>query len=435
MRKKYLIMMSIILMMVLVCTGCANSRKATEEGGQTKSVKEADTSKKEEGCDLNLDRAYVTRFSDVNQITYPKFVFNYPSNWRVIDEQVDENGESITLKNDDGIEIIYNYMNLPEDFNFGMGTTQMLRVDVSEIEKSNFKPGYVQATDYADIGKFMVSELHVTGQIDMQTGTEYEEINGDISYAVLPQSMKGTREDVRGPFSGEFSFEYGGYISMICSPQVKLDEKQEKEVVEILKSFRKLEDSKEIYPSSTTENAIRLSEFLNGNDSAIMYYFNLDNIYDRNDIVAEVKADTLSKVLVFEKQKVNEIFITHHVDNWETVTLGEILQIPNEELQRLAAESEARNFIIAGYTNDNGKILEKEKIWMGGENSATGVPDFVSPIELTINGNYYAGFWSSDSRGSQLMIFQMEEGKYFTFDKQKEVLINPTDEDVLKAFK
>ncbi|MFR1297968.1 MAG: hypothetical protein ACLSBH_22640 [Coprobacillus cateniformis] len=43
--------------------------------------------------DLILDRAYITRYEDINEVTYPKFVFNYPSNWNVINERVDNMGK------------------------------------------------------------------------------------------------------------------------------------------------------------------------------------------------------------------------------------------------------------------------------------------------------------------------------------------------------
>ena len=49
-----------------------------------------------------------------------------------------------------------------------------------------------------------------------------------------------------------------------------------------------------------------------------------------------------------------------------------------------------------------------------------------------LGDDYFAGFWNSDSRGSQVMIFKTEKDKYFTFDDQKDIIINPTKDDILK---
>ena len=69
----------------------------------------------------------------------------------------------------------------------------MLKVDISEITKSDFNAGYVQATDYSNLGKFMVSKLHVIGQLDMKNDADFTDVDGSISYALLPQSMSGIK--------------------------------------------------------------------------------------------------------------------------------------------------------------------------------------------------------------------------------------------------
>ena len=88
---------------------------------------------------------------------------------------------------------------------------------------------------------------------------------------------------------------------MLCTPENKLNEKQEKEVVEIMKSFRKLEDAKETYVNSN--NALTLSTYLSKKEPTIMYYFNFDNLYNRKEITSETKVDTLSNIVIFEGNK------------------------------------------------------------------------------------------------------------------------------------
>jgi len=59
------------------------------------------------------------------------------------------------------------------------------------------------------------------------------------SYAVVPESMLGIRDDITGVFEGEFAFWYGNYISFIASsPDNTFSETEEQEVIEILSSFR-----------------------------------------------------------------------------------------------------------------------------------------------------------------------------------------------------
>lgn len=423
-KKKKISFFMICISILCLLTACGqNKQEQNEEKNQN---------------DLILDRAYITRYEDINEVTYPKFVFNYPSNWNVINERVDNMGETIKIKSDDGVEITYNYMNLPESTNLGTGTDTMLKVDISEITKSDFNAGYVQATDYSNLGKFMVSKLHVIGQLDMKNDADFTDVDGSISYALLPQSMSGIKDDVTGAFSGEFSFYYGGYISMLCTPENKLNEKQEKEVVEIMKSFRKLEDAKETYVNSN--NALTLSTYLSKKEPTIMYYFNFDNLYNRKEITSETKVDTLSNIVIFEGNKAKKVFITHAFENWDSLTVGDILSLTNEEIMEMASNEQytdvMQNFIITGSTLENKDVLEKEKIWIKADDtSIIGIPDFMAPIELEINNNYYAGFWKSDSRGSEVMVFKTNKNEYFTFDDKKDILLNPNDSDIQNVLK
>lgn len=171
-----------------------------------------------------------------------------------------------------------------------------------------------------------------------------------------------------------------------------------------------------------------------------MYYFNFDNLYNRKEITSETKVDTLSNIVIFEGNKAKKVFITHAFENWDSLTVGDILSLTNEEIMEMASNEQytdvMQNFIITGSTLENKDVLEKEKIWIKADDtSIIGIPDFMAPIELEINNNYYAGFWKSDSRGSEVMVFKTNKNEYFTFDDKKDILLNPNDSDIQNALK
>ena len=45
----------------------------------------------------------------------------------------------------------------------------------------------------------MVAKLKVTGHLDMKSDTDFENVDGAISYAILPESSIGTADNTRGP--------------------------------------------------------------------------------------------------------------------------------------------------------------------------------------------------------------------------------------------
>lgn len=56
---------------------------------------------------VDLLHTYTTRFGEVNQLTYPRFSFDYPDNWKITSEEVTEIAEEVTLTNDTGITVTY----------------------------------------------------------------------------------------------------------------------------------------------------------------------------------------------------------------------------------------------------------------------------------------------------------------------------------------
>ena len=84
----------------------------------------------------------------------------------------------------------------------------MTRVEASKVAESSFVPSYVQATDYSNLGKFVVAQLKVTGELDMKVDSDFKEVDGSIAYAVIPESLLGIDEDVRNPYCIEYGFKY-----------------------------------------------------------------------------------------------------------------------------------------------------------------------------------------------------------------------------------
>lgn len=204
------------------------TEKATEN-----TTEEAAESQK----DIILNNEYVTRFEEVNMVTYPSFIFNYPDNWSVVKEECGFSDELVTLENGEGACVTF--LHCSSELNGGGSSVNMARVDVSKVAPSQFVPGFVQATDHSSLGEFMVAKLKTTGILDMQTDREYTDVDGDVSYAVLPLSEEGTREGVRKATSGEFTFPYSSTISFTASDTGDdFTPQEQQEVIAILSSFR-----------------------------------------------------------------------------------------------------------------------------------------------------------------------------------------------------
>mgnify|MGYP000043019148 FL=1 len=80
--------------------------KKTEHA--TESATEKDVSNAEKGeKTVALNNEYITRYQEVNQVTYPPFVFNYPDNWSVTKEECNQQEELVTLENDGGASVTF----------------------------------------------------------------------------------------------------------------------------------------------------------------------------------------------------------------------------------------------------------------------------------------------------------------------------------------
>lgn len=230
-NKKICILVILVLTMTLF-SGCSNGiENKSEQNGPMEDENLAIISAEE------LSNTYTTRFSDVNQITAPTFTFSYPDGWSIESETVDPTSEEVILSNPSGVTVTY--------WNFGgmrdlTGPTREINeVTVEQVADASFIPGTIQATDYSDLGRFMVAKIEIIGQYDTYSGGDYTPVeNGSVRYALLPKDQAGETQECIIPLLPTFSFWYGGHISMIAnSPSGEFTEQEEKEIVAILSSF------------------------------------------------------------------------------------------------------------------------------------------------------------------------------------------------------
>ncbi len=237
-----------IIMAVCLCavfSACTDKEKTAVES--TTVIESIETTSPETTVQVTTQKqteptikTYMTRFEEVNAVTYPTFLFDYPDNWTVTKEEVDHSSEIVVLENGEGATIWFCHIGGAKGEDIGGGSnTNMARVEVTQIANSQFVPTTIQATDYSDLGEFMVAELRTTGVLDMRTDRDYTDVDGWVSYAVLPKTEIGIRENVNKAYSGEFTFWYGGNISFTGGDSKDDFTLQEKtEIIAILSSFR-----------------------------------------------------------------------------------------------------------------------------------------------------------------------------------------------------
>lgn len=236
--------------------GCSNPGEKTNEQSEQEANRQQTggsiSSSVVDGAKVDLTHTYTTQFGEVNQITYPDFSFDYPDSWEITSEEVTQTSEKVILTNDTGATVTYWNFNGMRDLTGP--TRDMNRVEVTKVASASFIPGYVQATDYSDLGTFMVGKLKTVGQYDMLGGGEYQETaDGRVRYALLPESEAGEQEECIIVGLPTFSFWYGSHISLIAnSLSGEFTEQEEKEVVAILSSFRDNSVSSESTDVSST---------------------------------------------------------------------------------------------------------------------------------------------------------------------------------------
>lgn len=179
----------------------------------------------------------MTRFGEINAVTYPAFSFNYPDGWSVTKEDVTAISEWVTLSNERGVSI--DFINLHQKDIGGGSTVLYSELEVSKVADSEFVPGYVQAEDYSDLGKFMVAELKEIGTMDTTSDSDFIPVeNGAVSYAVLPESSAG-EQIVNSAYYMDLAFMYPTSVMFVASaPDGQFTPQEKADAIAILSSFR-----------------------------------------------------------------------------------------------------------------------------------------------------------------------------------------------------
>ena len=237
------VLLVIVIILVVLVFGKAGSTPASDEGAaqdsapavqQPESTEGSSEKEKEEEAAsepvvVNLTDSYTTRFSEVNEITYPAFTFQYPgSEWAVVDESVAASGEYVSIENlCNGAKVSYQHWG-----SYPSGSAVAEFVDVERVADSSFVPSYVQGTNHSDLGSFGV--MRGTLRVD---GVD----NGTV-YAVIPDAALSS-PSYMDMSSGLPAFPYSSWISFTCMTNEELDKQTEQEVIAILASFKVAETS------------------------------------------------------------------------------------------------------------------------------------------------------------------------------------------------
>lgn len=196
---------------------------------------------------IKLNNTYQTRFGKVYAVTCPQFKFYYSDNWKVIKEEISDQvfSEKDVISNNRGISITY------MDFGRvnGLGNTGrfMYQVKFSKVADSSFVPTVpdgvgMDGTDqeFSHLGNFIVAKIKIVGDLYMDKDSKFTATDGDVLYAVVPESYIGMHEVVgMSGLYDECSFNYPAPYAFIAeADDGKFTKEEEKEVIEILSSFR-----------------------------------------------------------------------------------------------------------------------------------------------------------------------------------------------------
>lgn len=194
-----------------------------------------------------LNHYVTTEFSERTKVSFPDFKISYPSKWYVYMRRFGETEEAIELRNEKGTKIEYVHYIGMIDNDTGGSAVSMSRDEVKKIKSIKFKPSYVQAEDYSDLGDFVIADIKTTGEMD-RYDSDYRDFDGAERIAIIPSSKLGTNEDVRLPDDAEYGFIYGDCISIIATPSngKNFTEQEKKEVINILSSFNEIQSSRDV---------------------------------------------------------------------------------------------------------------------------------------------------------------------------------------------
>lgn len=187
---------------------------------------------------------YKTRYGEVNMVTCPQFQFLCPEGWTITTEEVAKGAvspveEHVELANDRGVTVSYWQCG----GNLGAASRTMVQATASKAADSSFVPGFADGTDtdYSSLGNFVVARVEVTDWLDMNTDTEFSPMDQKSTYfAVIPESRLGEWEYAgQARDVDQCMFHYASHYAFIAhAPEGQFTEQEEREVIEILKSFQ-----------------------------------------------------------------------------------------------------------------------------------------------------------------------------------------------------
>ena len=159
------------------------------------------------------------------------------NNMELYQDQDNPIEEKVVLVNDRGVTVTY------WDCSRTLGgySRSVVKAEISKVGDSEFVPGFPAGTntDYSSLGSFMVAKVHLVGEMDSKLDSDYNATDSEF-FAVVPASYEGEREfQGQAGFVDEFSFEYPTPYAFIAeAPDGQFTPEEEKEVIEILKSFK-----------------------------------------------------------------------------------------------------------------------------------------------------------------------------------------------------
>ena len=192
----------------------------------------------------NLGTTYKTRFADENQIDASRFQFDIPSGWNVESEEVGTIGdaiqEKVVITNNRGATVTY--WDLSQPLGGGSGVV-MIQANISKAADSDFVTGVrdpESEADLAEIEKFMVARVHIVGELNPKTDSDFSPSDGTF-FALVPTSYLGDREFMgQAGDVDEFSFNHYGLYAFIAEAPDGFTAKEEQEVIQILQSFKEI---------------------------------------------------------------------------------------------------------------------------------------------------------------------------------------------------
>ena len=243
----------LFLILIFSMTACAekdeSAKSNRKENYETTNTNASDTLKENSTSEQETTEVTGTKENERRKITcytekgkenpnYPDFAFDLYADlwyWDKHDEDMIYN-EHITYMNEEQ-DVTLQYMDYVNPYGLGGDGRLMTIIEVSKVAESHL---------VLDGEKFIVAKIETPASLFMDTETEYTSTDGDVCYAVVPESLIGTHEGIRGKAGlyTEISFEYGGKFTVVAEVVGrKFTLEEEQIIIEVLSSFRLVEES------------------------------------------------------------------------------------------------------------------------------------------------------------------------------------------------